>query len=327
MILVGAIAFLLFCEGAARVLAGQLPATSGWYSREVQAQVARIEQVSVEGGACVAFVGSSTVEAAIQSDVLTSHLGHDDWYVAWVPGANALLLEPWTEEVVLPKLAPEFVVIGLTSMEVNDGNRTVSLVNSYYESRGRRELVGDLNIVDRVYAALEEVSAFYALREYLRSPGEVVARITGRIPNVAPHHGLWSDRRNERYGTDPADMRRADGYVSSYALGGPTIGALDRMVEGLQEQGRHVALVRLPFLEEEWVPRHEHGWADIEEYRAAVDQLAERHGIPVFAYPGVLQDPVYFRDPIHLTGEGPAAFTEELGRDLRAWIDERGGCG
>ena len=324
----GALGALLVCEAMARVLAQQLPPPSGWPSREMQAQVARIEEVERDGGVCLAFLGSSTIEAAIDPEVLTAYLGHDGWYVAWVAGANALLLEPWTAEIVVPKLEPEYVVIGLTSMEINDSFEAEDLLDSYYESRARREAIGKLSLTDRAYRALEDTSAFVAMRQYLRSPGEVVARLTGHIPNVASKHGLWQKLRDRQYGDEAADMARARGYVDTYAVGGRTIETAERIVNELQSQGRAVALLQLPVLEEEWAALHEHGWSDLVAFREALVALGERQGVPVFAYYGILPDASYFRDQIHLSGQGPALFTRELAGDLRSWMDDAAdGCG
>ena len=97
LIAVCALGVLLVCELAARALSPHLPPPTGWYSREVQAQVARMDEREANGETCLAFVGSSTVGAAIDPEVLTSTLGRDDWYVAWVAGANVRVLSLWTQ--------------------------------------------------------------------------------------------------------------------------------------------------------------------------------------------------------------------------------------
>ena len=322
LILAGAVAVLIICELGARAISPYLPTPDGWYSREVQAQVARMDERETNAETCLTFVGSSTVGAAIDPKVLTETLGRDDWYVAWVAGANARVLSPWTEEIVVPKLTPEFVVIGVTSFELNDAYGAESVLDSYESSPGRREAIGSADLKDRVLRKASEVSAFIALRPYFRSPAELVARLTGKIPSMAPRHGQFDGARDTHYGEEPDGMARVRSYVDTYAIGDGTISALERTIDDLQAQGRTVALVALPVLEDEWAAWHEHGEADIEAYREALDAIGERQGVPVFAYPGELQDEALYRDPIHLNGEGSALFSRALGADLRSWMDK-----
>jgi hypothetical protein len=323
-----ALAVLLICELAARAVALHLPPPGGWYSREVQAQVARMEELEANGETCLAFVGSSTVGAAIAPEVLTSTLGRDDWYVAWVAGANARVLNPWTEEIVVSKLAPQFVVIGVTSFELNDAYSAESVLDSYIESPGRHEAIGSIGLRDRISDAMTEVSAFFELRPYLRSPAEFVARLTGRIPSMAPEHGQFDGARNTGYAEEPDGMARVRAYVDTFSLGERTTSALERTIEELRAQGRTVALVALAVLESEWASWHEHGMADIEAYRESLAAIGERHNVPLFAYPGELQDESLYRDPIHLNGEGSSLFTARLGEDLGQWMRDSGAtCG
>ena len=326
-LMAGAVAVLVMCELGATALAGQLPPPGGWYSREVQAQVARIDDLSAGSATCLAFVGSSTIGAAIDPEVMTASLGRDDWYVAWVAGANARVLNPWTEEIVAPKLDPQFVVIGVTSFELNDAYGADGVLDSYRSSPGRRDAIGSTNLRDRAVDLVENVSAFVALRQYFRSPGELVARLTGRIPDMAPMHGQFDGARNSDYGDEPEGMERVAGYVATYELAPRTVGTLETMIVDLQAQGRSVALVALPVLEDEWAAMHEHGAADIDEYRRELASLGKRLGLSVFAYPGELQDATLYRDPIHLNGEGSALFTARLGRELANWMQGEGtGC-
>ena len=307
------------------MLAKHLPPPPTWGSRELQAQATRIDQLARDGETCLAFVGSSTVGSAVDPEILTAQLGHDYWYVAWVSGANAPLLRPWTEEVVVPKLDPEVVVLGVTSMEVNDAYDPANLKDSYYESRGRREAIGSPRFADRASRTGENFSALIALRQYLRSPGELVARLTGRIPEMAPKHGESDHARDKRYGQEPEGMTRVRGYVRVFSIGGDAIEALELSVDQLQADGRAVALLDLPVLEDAWAAWHEGGWSDVEAYRGALHALALRQGIPLFAYHGAFQDQELYRDPIHLNGEGSALFTQRFGRDLRRWLDASAG--
>lgn len=272
--MVGAIAVLIVCELAARAVSQYLPTPGGWYSREVQAQVARMDQREEDAETCLAFVGSSTVGAAVDPGVLTETLGRDDWYVAWVAGANVRVLAPWTEEVVVPKLMPQFVVIGVTSFELNDAYGTDGLLESYERSPGRREMIGSLDLKDRVLQKAADVSAFVALRQYFRSPGELVARLTGRLPSMAPRHGQFDTFRAWQYGQEEVEVASVRSFVDTYSLGDRTTAALEHAASELQQQGRFVALVELPVLEEEWIPAHENGEADYAAYREALVAFA-----------------------------------------------------
>ena len=123
-------------------------------------------------------------------------------------------------------------------------------------------------------------------------------------------------------------MTRVRAYVDTFSLGERTTSALEHTIEELRAQGRTVALVALPVLESAWASWHEHGMADIEAYRESLAAIGERHNVPLFAYPGELQDESLYRDPVHLNGEGSSRFTARLGEDLGQWMRDGGAtCG
>ena len=324
LLLASALLVVLLCELGARLLAPHLPGLGGWHSREVQAQVARIEQRANAGGVNLAFIGSSTIGAALDPEALSEAVG-DDWYTAWMAGADEPVIELWTNEIVVPKLDPDFVVLGLTSFELNDAYSSEGLLSSYTTSPGRLRAIGTLSPRDKAIGWLEERSALMALRQYLRSPGELVARLTGRIPNMAPPHGQFDGARSRSYGQEPEGMQRVRGYVREFAVGGSATVSLERAIAELKAQGREVAIIDLPVLESEWAAMHEHGEVDLEAYREVLRDLATRRDVRLFTYAGQFQDRDLYRDPIHLNGRGSEQFSAVLVEDLGYWMKASSG--
>lgn len=307
---------LLLFEAVARVLATQLPPATGWRTRELQWQMARIAERSATEETRVVFVGSSAIGAALDPAVVTEYLGHDEWYGAWIASASAVILERWTTEVVVPTFQPEVVVIALAGFELNDLYNAASVREAYLDSPGRRRIIGEATLGDRLEETAGRVSALVALRPYLRSPAELYARLTGVIEPMAPPHGEIQDTRDWVYAQQPSEVEKVLDYVRDFAVGGRQLAALEATIAALEEQGVRVLLVDLPVLEEPWTAAHPRQEADLEEYRRLLERVAEAHEVPLLSFASVFQDERYFSDPIHLNGTGSERFSAALGERL-----------
>ncbi len=68
---------------------------------------------------------------------------------AAINGASLPFMEQWALDVVVPRLKPDTVVLGLTSRDVNDGNTQANeLFSLFNESPDGREAVGNEDVLD-----------------------------------------------------------------------------------------------------------------------------------------------------------------------------------
>ena len=109
-------------ELAVRAVSSKLQPPLLWVNREAQNKAVAMDALRrSKGGASVVFVGSSMTNAAADPALATRLLGvKRPAFNAALDGADLRALEFWTLRVVVPKLRPRAVVIGVSSREFNE---------------------------------------------------------------------------------------------------------------------------------------------------------------------------------------------------------------
>ena len=149
---------ILAAEVVLRLLAARLPKPLDWHYWQAQAKVAAMEQLAQAGGASVAMVGSSLMNSAVDAEFLTEALGvKRPVFGAGLNVATMRTIERWTLGVVLPYLRPDFVVLGINTLELNDrsvvGERSLRLFEKSY---GWRHLRRNPSRAQRLFGWLED---------------------------------------------------------------------------------------------------------------------------------------------------------------------------
>jgi hypothetical protein len=303
---------LLASEVAARALDSRLPRALTWQSAEADDKVDRMDALERAGGASVVFVGSSLVNAGIDPGQFGDQLGGVTAYNAALSAAIPVLFQPWMADVVVPRLHPKVVVIGVTSFDFTDHPSASAFYKAFADSVGGRAALGKDNALDDVDRWLHDHSELWAHKFALRDPDTVIDAIDGSGPPPDPlieqiepsghtiykGHGTFSDRPD------------AGPPIGAWTIGKDNPAALRRLIDASKAQGTKVVLVDTP-VTDEYVSRHPHGAADFATYLDALRKLGADTGTPVLEFDG-MRDHAYFADVVHLNAAGVAAFTPRL---------------
>jgi hypothetical protein len=185
-----AVALMFGAELVVRAAASRLPEPLVWNDHEVQNKVARMDALGRQvAGASAVFVGSSSMNAAADP-ILTDRLIEARTRPAFnaaLNGADLRSLEFWVTRVVLPKLRPQVVVLGTTSLELNDrGITQTDFFRKLKRSEGARRLLGDLGPRARAEAWAEDHSYLARYRTELRRPSKIIKgdALAGKSPTA-----------------------------------------------------------------------------------------------------------------------------------------------
>lgn len=314
--LASAAAVLLVGELATRAIADDLPAVLEWHSAEAEHKVEQMEDL---GDADVVFLGSSLTNAGFVPETLVNGLAATGRsVVAYNAGLSAcipMLTELWAEEVVLPRLHPEVVVLGLSSFDFTDHPSADVFVSSFASSPAGERAVGDDGVLDRLDHWLDDRSELWRHKVALRNPDSIFDAIRGRGPLADPQVAAMDAFGRTGYlQTQRFEDRIDDGGVGvpieTWSLGRRNPAALERVVTGLRDQGITVVLVDMP-VTDEYVLAHPGGAADYEVYLRYLRAFAERVGAPLIEMSGV-RDHALFADEIHLNIDGATQLTNAL---------------
>ena len=271
----------------------------------------------------VVFVGSSVAGAAVDPEIVAAVCERQCTpYVAWLPAATGPTLELWTEDVVVPLLQPDTVVMALNSRDLNtNALGSEQQLAQYRSARGRREVRGRRTLLDRFADFAEDRSALIRNRDYLRRPWEIAKRLAGQdVPGDVllnlPETGELTAFRDRDYSEDPDDLDKVRGYLNDYEVGVSDRAALIGTIVDLQRHGMTVVLVDLPVLESRWSLLHPHGEADLEQYRSILRTVARDTQAPLLEFRDGYQDRSLFSDWMHLNGKGASRFSHDLVRRL-----------
>ena len=316
---------VLAAEAAVRAAAGTLPQPLEWPDREAQNKVERMDLLERRGGASIVFVGSSMMNAAGDPAAATRLLGaRRPAFNAALNGADMRSMEVWTMRVVVPRLRPRAVVIGFSSLELNDNGITQ---REFYDKLRRspavRRALGTAGLLERAEGWVENRSSLFRYRSVLRRPAEALSdRRDAELAQVEVSRlGVLRaiPAFHRRPYSIPPEFRRRTTEESfhAYAVGGAQMAALERLVRGLVARDIRPILVQMP-VTDDIVPMHPRGSADFAAFTAALGRCCLGATIPRLDMRAPFgSDPALFVDPVHVSGAGAARFTQTVAAFLR----------
>lgn len=302
--LVGLVVALLAVELGARVAAGHLPDPQVWSTPETQYKVEQMERLAERGGAEVALVGSSIIDVGVDP----SQLGPDVYNAALGAGSIGMVAD-FTRAVVVPRLDPSTVVIGISSRELN-GNATSMAVTEaeFRRAPALREALGTENIFDRLTRWASSVSVLVRDRAVLRDPDHWLGDAGEEWgPTATDDRGYFLGFRDRSYRFGPAGaqlLRR--GALENFALGTEEIATLRDLVTGLTADGRRVVLVVTP-VSADYVATYPRGTTDHEAFLGVVRDLARDTGVTLVEA-GIFEEAA-MADTLHVNAAGAQRLT------------------
>ncbi len=307
---------LLLAEGAVRAGRSQLAEPELWPTPELQDKYTRIEALADLGGRPdVVLVGDSMMDAGGDAAAL-GRAGGLGVYNASISGETLPVIADWTTMVVMPRLRPKVVVLGLSSNELNPRVLAPETgVAAYRASRVVRVAQGTGSLVDRADAVLAERSMLYRYRSSLRRPlGAKPVDPDAFVPKLTPegHNVAFADVGYlQKYNPVQAQavIQGVVGAHAGFTVNPENVAILQELIRSVRRQGARVLLVAMP-VTANLLGYHPRGAADYEDAMTAFAGAAERSGA-TFVQPGIWPDE-QFADPVHVNGAGAARLTDYL---------------
>jgi hypothetical protein len=309
IVLIGVV-LLLAAEGFVRARASALPPPLKWFTTDLDRKVQQIAELERGGGASVVFIGSSTVDSAIDPSAIDLADGERPAYNAAVRGGTMRMVSSWTKTVVLPRLRPDMVVIGVASDELSTlGPREREYERSYFDAPAVRHLTGRETPLQHAERRLESVSALARYRTWLRDPRYARAALGfGAAPTVtttafgdpvAPD-GQYRFFLRRSYG---AKIFRAINTRGS-AIGDDQLTALRGLLSYLETRVDKVALVNMPVTKDYVADRPADQRRNFESLLRTEARRAGATYLPTGVWPKRS-----FADPVHTNAIGSKQLT------------------
>ena len=240
-------------------------------------------------------------------------------YNAGIWAASPVVTEHWLLQVVLPRLRPKSVILGVSPVDFAPADRSVPDRNYFHSPAVRSDLLG------RIDRALSRHSVALKHRRDLRNASVLASsvhrRITGQPgPRLAdPGLDFWG--RLGRVDT----LRTFDtgGYAQAVAeavvrhgstVSSPERAAFERTVRGLRARGVDVIVVQMP-VAGRLIARYPRStdYATFEQFLSR--ETAKLH-VPLLDGATGLTDPRFFVDYDHVSRAGANVFNTMLARVL-----------
>jgi hypothetical protein len=323
LVFAAALLLLVGAEGVVRAVQPRLREPLVWSDSEMQSKVERIDEIDRSNArTSVLFLGSSMVNAAADP-VLASRLigpGREPVFNGAFNGADARSLAFFTEHVALPRLRPRVVVIGASSVELNDNGITQDRFwDKLNDAPAARLAAGHGDVVERAEAWVEERSALVRYRTELRRPVTVLRGTSKKRASVSPLGVIGSlpEFHRRPYGIRPDFRFRTEQETyRNFALGGDQLRALDGLVGVLRGRGVDVVIVNMPVTDDA-LAMHPGGREDYERAARALETLARERDVRFVDMSSNFPSHDGFVDPLHLNAAGAKRFTERLVPVLR----------
>lgn len=272
-----------------------------------------MDALSLRGGAAVVFMGSSMTDYALDPKALSVSLGlRRPAFNASLNGAEARLMEFWLLNVVVPRLRPRAVVIGVSSRELNDRGRNARRAyEAVRGSYGGRSVATDRSPTERILAGAERLSALVRYRELLRTPTRLfkVERLQAAL--AVTRLGAPTHIRTR------GAFKQLPPFEGGFSVGGSAIHALERLVTRLRAERIRVIVVEMPMSPDGFL-RHPNGIADYAQFHSALARLAVERDVDLVDLTPSFPTTEWFVDSLHLNAKGRTRFTVLITDHLRS---------
>jgi hypothetical protein len=312
------VVMLIAAELTVRLVEGSLPPPSGWVSGEYALKDSRIDHLGDHGGAGTVLVGSSVIDVSIDPALLpATAVGPRGAYNAGLIGATPWIVDEWTRLLVVPRLHPDVVVIGISSRDLNINGAGNALTEERFRaSPGGKHLLGTEDTTDKVDWWLNEHSALLRYRQVLRRPLEALFGYDPPDRNVisVTNEGLETQMLSQRYQNTEhvlSFFRREP--LLNFDVNGIERDSFASLIQYLQGQGIRVVVLDTP-VTQDYIDAHPRGQADYDTYIRTIDTIVHSTGAKMLR-PGIWP-PELFADPLHLNRAGADRLTGELARLL-----------
>lgn len=236
-------------------------------------------------------------------------------------GGQTTVVERWLLEEVVPRIHPQRIIWGVSSLDFNAARRE-STIERYNKARQTR--IGALGDADQLMASF---SALAKNRAALRDPYGMLKVVTGadlstRLPDRPQPRAASFDLGYKPL--PPAQLKKMqlreisyarDVQLRGYSLGREELDAFTRTLRRLKVLNTEAAVVLMP-VTQGYIDAHPRGAKDFNEWRTRVTALAESEGVAVLDRTRSMPDTA-FRDAEHLLIAPARDFSLEIASELK----------
>jgi hypothetical protein len=311
---------VLLAELFTRLIAHDLPAPLQWDTYETQKKVQQIDALSSRGGADVVFLGSSLVDLGIDPQTFDRVVGNGvTSYNAGLESSIPRMTEVWTEDIVIPKLHPKVLVLGVGAydFDANGGNRTAYL-NAFLASSGAKATMGKDDPIQTANRWLGDVSSLWYHKDQLRDPETVVRAIFDRKqPTEIDAADLSSDgRQTETQNNSFVNVPRLN--ITNWKLGYKDVDAVKRLIAFAAQRKISVILVDMP-VTNQFIDRMPHPQSDFRTFQNELSAVGAQSHSQVLSFDSIRSTSL-FSDDLHLNRKGAEFFSTLLALRLKSVV-------
>lgn len=304
------LAVVLAAEVLLRLATPFLPTPLTWYSgwADRKADIAASTQLDPD----LLILGDSSAMDGLDPHALSRGTCIDEAFNAAIPAADPVILADWYERLTDTGMAPETVVIGLTSRTVSSQSAT-----RYFDSVAVR---------DDIFATIERTAAKYSAivrhRSTLRDPVRLLSHYRNLSSGVDPERWNDLDENGWAQKTTVDDYRSTLGESTGRLTNSETLNkALFELLSSLHDNGTATVVVWMP-VTEDWVRTRGGGEESHTQLKDAVRAIAREAGSS-FVDLSSDDDPGLFTDPLHLNLMGAEIASNRLAGHLVDFVDCR----
>lgn len=293
-------------EGAARAVEPHLAPVGEWPRADYAGHEEGLAHRAAELDLLV--LGSSVVGRDISPDRLRDLGGPAVGYNYWLAGSPLRSIDLLTSEVLLRRVSPPVVLLGLTMREFTDGPSARNHLDALRQSAGFLAGSGRLGWIDRLDEGLQRASVLARHRADFRDPVQLVRNIEAEplVPERLGADGYLLDRGNDRLADEPAaHVAQEEAVMAGYEVNPADVDALRHLLGELAGRGIRVLVVNLP-VTQRFIAMADDGRADYDDYLGQVRAATEESGA---AWLDAMERPWpdhLFADVNHLNDQGAA---------------------
>ena len=223
-----------------------------------------------------------------------------------------MVMEPWLLEEVVPRLEPDVIVWGLSSMDLSTSYGADNL------ERYRDALETRTGRLADIEQATARFSALVRYRTILRQPslfGSERTSIENEFEDAAAILGAGGERLDFTIDVSSERAAEVQARLGNYRIDPNDIDAVERTVNALRTSGTKVVFAIMP-TPLRYTTLHPEGATDVARGHETVMVLGELLGVPVIRPPWSDSTDDDFVDFTHLDAAGAARLTRSLAEAL-----------
>lgn len=269
---------LVAAEGTARLISPHLEPVGRWPRADYAGHERGLGPRAADLDLLV--LGSSVVGRDISPDRLADLGGPAVGYNYWLAGPPMQSIDLLASDVLLERVTPSVVVLGLTMREFTDGPSARNHLEALRQSPGFLAASGRMGWIDHLDDGFQRVSVLARHRTDFRDPVQLARNIAAAplVPERLGPDGYLLDRGDDRLADEPAaHVAQEEAVMAGYEVNPADVDALRHLLGELGERGTRVLVVNLP-VTERFIAMADDGRADYDRYLRQVRAATEESG-------------------------------------------------